>query len=67
MIKTLNLMKEKVLSDLLVEENYIECRYDVIIREEQVMTVLKSIKDEKSRDYLLQEIMHSIKYKRLVY
>ena len=60
-------MKEKVLSDLLVEENYIECRYDVIIREEQVMTVLKSIKDEKSRDYLLQEIMHSIKYKNFVY
>jgi len=56
-IKTLNLMKEKVLSDLLVEENYIECRYDVIIREEQVMTVLKSIKDEKSRDYLLQVLL----------
>ena len=57
-IKTLNSTKENVLSDLLLEENYIECRHDVIIREEQVMTVLKSIQDEKSRDYLLQEMMH---------
>ena len=54
-IKTIDSVRTRILSELVKEENYIECRYSVIIREEQVNTILESIEDLKSRDYLLQE------------
>jgi len=56
-IKTIDSVRTRILSELVKEENYIECRYSVIIREEQVNTILESIEDLKSRDYLLQTLL----------